>query len=110
MTALKGLADQNLAIRATEVGKCEFLLEAGLSEYLERLQAREVELSLIELPELIKAIRETAMGDIFADELEGLDAEARQVVERIVTYLEKKYVGLPMKLAKEAVLEQLRKS
>ena len=35
------------------------------------------------------------MGDIFADELEGLDAEARQVVERIVAYLEKKYVSLP---------------
>jgi glutamyl-tRNA reductase len=110
MTALKEIADQNLAIRATEVGKCESLLEAGLSEYLERLQAREVELALIELPQMIKAIRETAMGEIFADDLEGLDAEARLVVERIVAYLEKKYVGLPMKLAKEAVLEQLRKS
>jgi hypothetical protein len=32
------------------------------------------------------------------------------IVDRIVAYLEKKYVGLPMKLAKEAVLEQLRKS
>jgi glutamyl-tRNA reductase len=92
------------------VGKCESLLEAGLAEYLERLQAREVELALIELPVMIKAIRDTAMGDIFAEELEGLDAEAREVVERIVKYLEKKYVGLPMKLAKEAVLEQLRKS
>ena len=110
MTALKEIADQNLAIRATEVGKCESLLEAGLVEYIERLQAREVELSLIELPNMIKAIRDTAMGDIFAEDLEGLDAEARQVVERIVAYLEKKYVGLPMKLAKEAVLEQLRKS
>ena len=110
MTALKEIADQNLAIRATEVGKCESLLEAGLAEYLERLQAREVELALIELPNMIKAIRDTAMGDIFAEELEGLDAEAREVVERIVAYLEKKYVGLPMKLAKEAVLEQLRKS
>ena len=110
MTALKEIADQNLAIRATEVGKCEFLLEAGLVEYIERLQAREVELALIELPNMIKAIRDTAMGDIFAEDLEGLDAEARQVVERIVAYLEKKYVGLPMKLAKEAVLEQLRKS
>ena len=110
MTALKEVADQNLAIRATEVGKCESLLEAGLAEYLERLQAREVELALIELPNMIKAIRDTAMGDIFAEELEGLDAEAREVVERIVAYLEKKYVGLPMKLAKEAVLEQLRKS
>jgi glutamyl-tRNA reductase len=110
MTALKEVADQNLAIRATEVGKCESLLEAGLAEYLERLQAREVELALIELPVMIKAIRDTAMGDIFAEELEGLDAEAREVVERIVKYLEKKYVGLPMKLAKEAVLEQLRKS
>ena len=110
MTALKAIADQNLAIRATEVGKCESLLEAGLKEYLERLQAREVELALIELPNMIKAIRDTAMGDIFAEDLEGLDAEARQVVERIVAYLEKKYVGLPMKLAKEAVLEQLRKS
>ena len=110
MTALKEIADQNLAIRATEVDKCESLLEAGLVEYIERLQAREVELSLIELPNMIKAIRDTAMGDIFAEDLEGLDAEARQVVERIVAYLEKKYVGLPMKLAKEAVLEQLRKS
>jgi len=110
MAALKEVADQNLAIRATEVSKCETLLEAGLNEYLERLQAREVELALIELPQMIKAIRETAMGEIFADDLEGLDAEARQVVERIVAYLEKKYVGLPMKLAKEAVLEQLRKS
>ena len=110
MAALKEVADQNLAIRATEVNKCESLLEAGLNEYLERLQAREVELALIELPQMIKAIRETAMGEIFADDLEGLDAEARLVVERIVAYLEKKYVGLPMKLAKEAVLEQLRKS
>jgi glutamyl-tRNA reductase len=110
MASLKEVADQNLAIRATEVSKCEELLEAGLNEYLERLQAREVELALIELPQMIKAIRETAMGEIFADDLEGLDAEARQVVERIVAYLEKKYVGLPMKLAKEAVLEQLRKS
>ena len=110
MTALKEIADQNLAIRATEVGKCETLLEAGLVEYIERLQAREVELALIELPNMIKAIRDTAMGDIFAEDLEGLDTEARQVVERIVAYLEKKYVGLPMKLAKEAVLEQLRKS
>ena len=110
MTALKEVADQNLAIRATEVGKCESLLEAGLVGCLERLQAREVELALIELPNMIKAIRDTAMGDIFAEDLEGLDAEARQVVERIVAYLEKKYVGLPMKLAKEAVLEQLRKS
>ena len=110
MAALKEVADQNLAIRATEVSKCETLLESGLNEYLERLQAREVELALIELPQMIKAIRETAMGEIFADDLEGLDAEARHVVERIVAYLEKKYVGLPMKLAKEAVLEQLRKS
>ena len=90
MTALKEIADQNLAIRATEVGKCESLLEAGLMEYIERLQAREVELALIELPNMIKAIRDTAMGDIFAEDLEGLDAEARQVVERIVAYLEKK--------------------
>ena len=110
MTALKEIADQNLAIRATEVDKCESLLEAGLAEYIERLQAREVELALIELPNMIKAIRDTAMGKVFAEDLEGLDAEARQVVERIVAYLEKKYVGLPMKLAKEAVLEQLRKS
>ena len=110
MTALREIADQNLAIRATEVGKCESLLEAGMVEWAERLQAREVELALIELPNMIKAIRDTAMGDIFAEDLEGLDAEARHVVERIVAYLEKKYVGLPMKLAKEVVLEQLRKS
>ncbi|MEY3011018.1 MAG: hypothetical protein RLZZ314_1660 [Bacteroidota bacterium] len=110
MNSLKEIADQNLAIRATEVGKCETILAEGCREYLERLQAREVELALIELPNMIRAIRETAMGEVFAEDLESLDADARVVVNRIVAYLEKKYVGLPMKLAKEAVLEQLRKS
>jgi glutamyl-tRNA reductase len=110
MNSLKEIADQNLAIRATEVGKCETILAEGCREYLERLQAREVELALIELPNMIRAIRETAMGEVFAEDLESLDADARVVVDRIVAYLEKKYVGLPMKLAKEAVLEQLRKS
>ena len=74
-----------------------------------RLQQREVELALKELPTLLAAIRNTALGEVFADELAELDGDTRNLVDRIVAYLEKKYVSVPMKLAREAVLEQLDK-
>ena len=107
---LKPIADQNVAGRRTAMGDCQRIIESGMSELTSRLQQREVELALRELPQLLAAVRNTALGEVFADELADLDGETRNLVDRIVNYLEKKYVSVPMKLAREAVLEHLDKS
>ena len=80
-----------------------------MADLASRLQQRQVELALRELPTLLAAVRNTALGEVFSDELAQLDEDSRDLVDRIVTYLEKKYVSLPMKLAKEVVMEQLDK-
>lgn len=107
---LKPIADQNVAGRRTAMGDCQRIIENGMNELTSRLQQREVELALRELPQLLAAVRNTALGEVFADELADLDGETRNLVDRIVAYLEKKYVSVPMKLAREAVLEHLDKS
>lgn len=109
MAELQPLAEKNAAGRRAALGDCQRIVEAGMVELSTRLQQREVELALRELPELLAAVRNTALGEVFADELAELDGDTRDLVDRIVAYLEKKYVSVPMKLAREAVLEQLDK-
>lgn len=100
----------NLAIRNEAINSCETLISEGFQVYLERLKQRQMEMAMRDLPATISAIRETALGEVFADDLAQLDSNTRELIDRIVSYMEKKYVGVPMKLARKAVLEQLRKS
>ena len=106
---LKPLADKNTEGRRTALGDCHSIIEQGMDELSSRLQQRQVELALRELPELLASVRSTALGEVFSEELAQLDEDSRDLVDRIVAYLEKKYVSLPMKLAKEVVMEQLDK-
>ena len=106
---LKPIADRNAEGRRAAMGECQRIIEDGMTELTSRLQQREVEMALRELPALLASVRNTALGEVFADELAELDGDTRDLVDRIVAYLEKKYVSVPMKLAREAVLEHLDK-
>jgi len=59
-----------------------------------------------EVPTTIKNITSKAYTEVFAKDLEGLDNESRDVLDKFVTYLEKKYISVPMKMAKEILLQQ----
>ena len=104
---LKPLAEANTAGRRAALGDCQRIVEEGLTELASRLQQRKVEKALRDLPTLLAEVRGTALNEVFADELSNLDGDTRELVDRIVHYLEKKYISLPMKLAKEVVMDQL---
>jgi glutamyl-tRNA reductase len=55
----------------------------------------------------MKAIRETA-NDVFAKELEGLDAASKEVLDKILAYMEKKYISVPMKMAKDILSKNMQ--
>ncbi|HCA83831.1 MAG TPA: hypothetical protein DEP18_08580, partial [Flavobacteriales bacterium] len=42
---------------------------------------------------------------IFAKEIQGMDPSSKEVMEKVLVYLEKKYISLPMKMAKEILLD-----
>ena len=59
-----------------------------------------------EVPKKVKEIRETAMNEVFAKELSSMDAESKEVLDKILQYMEKKYISVPMKMAKDILTNQ----
>jgi len=56
------------------------------------------------VPEKVKEITENALQTVFAKDIENLDEEAKEVLARVLNYVEKKYISVPMKLAKDIML------
>lgn len=103
---LKAIAKINLKEREKEIFRCESLVETRLEEFEEAFKTRKLELAMQEVPSLMKAIKQRALDKTFSKDLEKLDDESRETVERIIDYLEKKYISIPMKMAKQVMLEQ----
>ena len=61
------------------------------------------------VPSEIKAVKKKAMDEVFRREMEVLDETTRELVDRMLSYMEKKCIGIPMKAAREALLETPRK-
>lgn len=106
MTELKAQADQNIAERSHEKEACETILQEGMKTIQQQFKEREIELSMREIPTIIKEIKSTAVGEVFAKDLKNLDESSREVLEKILQYMEKKYISLPMKMAKEVLLSK----
>ena len=59
-----------------------------------------------EVPQMVKDIKATAVNHVFKNDLENLSSDSKEVLEKIIAYMEKKYMSVPMKMAKEILLKQ----
>ena len=82
------------------------IIENQILEYNTIEKERELERAMQAVPESIKGIRKKAYAEVFAKELAGLDPDAREVLDSLVNYMEKKYISVPMKMAKEILLKE----
>jgi glutamyl-tRNA reductase len=100
---LQEVAKENLQAREQEMEACYTIIEKNIIEFKQLLKARKVELAMSEVPKKVKEIRETA-NEVFAKELLSLDSGSKEVLDKILAYMEKKYISVPMKMAKEILL------
>ena len=103
---LQKISSKNLDKRAREIIHVEEIIQEAVEEYKSILQERQVELAMREVPEKIKEIKSAALEQVFAKELDALDDSSRETMERIIDYMEKKYISMPMKMAKEILLKK----
>ncbi len=99
---LRTLADENKAFREREVARVKELLHIRLETFKELYQERLIERAMKEVPIQIKAVKSKAMNEIFKKEVELLDDDTRQLVDRMLSYMEKQCIGIPMKAAKQS--------
>lgn len=98
---LQEIAKENLQAREQELEACKAIIEANIVEFKKIVKTRKVELAMSEVPKKVKEIREVAMNEVFAKELKNLDSESKEVLDKIIAYMEKKYISVPMKMAKD---------
>lgn len=106
VNSLKKQATENLSKREKEIDKCNEIILNKAEEFKTLLKERRVELAFGEIPKQVKAIKETAVKEVFAKEINGLDHQSKEVLEKILSYMEKKYNAVAMKTAKELLLEE----
>ena len=103
--SLKEQARKNLEQRQKELEVCKRLIADKINEFEQLLRERKVEISMREIPQVVKGIRDRAVNKVFNKELEELDPKSREVLEKMMEYMEKKYISVPMKMAKEIMLK-----
>lgn len=102
---LQKISNENLKERAKELAHVEEILAEAHTEFQQILQVRQVELAMRAVPEEIKRIKSDAINEVFKEEINSLDPQSREVLEKILGYVEKKYIAGPMKLAKEILVQ-----
>lgn len=103
---LQKISDQNLKERSKEIAHVEEILKEAIFSFQELHRIRKVEIAMREVPVMVKGIKHTAYNHVFKNELENLDGSSREVLDKIIAYMEKKYISGPMLLAKEIMLKQ----
>jgi glutamyl-tRNA reductase len=103
---LKEQAEKNLQLRQNEIGKCSAIIEAKQEEFKSLYDERKIELAFGEIPKQTKAIKDLAMNEVFLKEINSLDDKSKEVLDKVLSYVEKKYNAVAMKTAKDVLLNK----
>jgi len=103
--SLKEVARKNIQERYDELVNAEHIIEENIKDFELVLRQREIEIAMSGVPQKIKEIKHTAINGIFAEEINNLDENSRLVLERVMDYMEKKYISVPMVMAKEILVK-----
>jgi glutamyl-tRNA reductase len=104
INSLRSQAEKNMQAREKEIDKCTSIIENKLSEFKTLHKERKIELAFGEIPKQVKAIKELAVNEVFLKEVNSLDDKSKEVLDKVLSYVEKKYNAVAMKTAKDALL------
>lgn len=104
---LRGLAAENLSLRKAEVSHAEEIIEQHTESFAKSIKVRRVERAMNSIPEKIKEIKHRAVDEVYAKDIASMDASSKETLQKVVDYLEKKYIGIPMRIAKQALEQEL---
>ncbi|HTB30436.1 MAG TPA: glutamyl-tRNA reductase [Bacteroidia bacterium] len=102
--SIEAIAKENLDGRKSEMSAANAIIDLAVDEYYKDIQRRKIEIAMREVPKQVHKLREQAITSVFSKEIEALSPDSKEVLEKVVDYLEKKYISIPMQLAKEILL------
>ena len=104
INSIRTQAEANVQLRKNEIEKCEEIISGKAEEFTSLLDERRVELAFGNVPKQVRAIKDLAVNEVFAKEINLLDANGKEVLDKVLSYMEKKYNAVAIKTAKEVLL------
>ncbi|MGZ3899272.1 MAG: glutamyl-tRNA reductase [Bacteroidia bacterium] len=104
INSLKEQAEVNMQLRRNEITKCEEIIKSKSEQFLWLHKERRIELAFGEVPRQVRAIKDLALNEVFAKEINSLDVQSKEVLDKVLAYVEKKYNAVAIKTAKNVLL------
>lgn len=102
---LQKISNENLKVRGKEVEQVEGILLESLMDFKQIQRLRAVEVAMREVPKKVQDIKNAAVNSVFKNDLDALDPNSKEVLAKVLDYMEKKYMSMPMIMAKEILLK-----
>jgi len=103
---LRALAQENMAFREREVTKAKEIIIEEVNDFDAQYKQRQIEKAMSEIPVKIKEVKARAINQVFHKEIETLDDSTKELMERMLNYMEKKCISIPMRIAKDVILNE----
>lgn len=100
---LKALADKNLNFRRQEISIAKVIIEDALKNYEKVYAQRQIEIALSDLPIQVRQVKNKIKEEVFKSRIDSMSDDQKLLLDEILTYMESKCVGIPMKLAKKSI-------
>ena len=107
IASMQEVAHKNLQEREKELDHCNAIIQENIELFRHNLKTRKVELAMSEIPKKVKEIKDIALTQVFAKDMEQLDGTSKETLEKILNYMEKKYISVPMKMARTILTEEI---
>lgn len=104
--SLQKISNKNLKIRSKEIALVEEIISKGILKFQHINQVREIEIAMRSVPDKVKEIKSNAINEIFKNDLKNLDEDSRETLDKVVNYMEKKYISIPMLMAKDILIKK----
>jgi glutamyl-tRNA reductase len=104
INSLKEQANANMELRKKEVVKCEEIIRTKSEQFIWLHKERRIELAFGEVPRQVRAIKDLALNEVFAKEISSLDNQSKEILDKVLAYVEKKYNAVAIKTAKNVLL------
>jgi len=98
---LRNLAKENLSFRQNEVVKGRKMLKRKINAFTELHRQRQIIKAMKNVPIEIKAVKAHAINKVFKKDMENLDEDTKDLINRMMDYMEKQCIGIPMKAVKQ---------
>ena len=103
---LKKTSEKNLLERRKELLKVRQIIFEALEEFKTIFEMRQIEIKMRAIPDHVKKIKHTAINEVFSKEINELDEKSKEILDKVLNYMEKKYVSVPMIMAKNMLTKK----